>query len=71
MHSVTHEDVFQIGPPPLGDLTTRRLVIALMACYAAGMTGDASAVLPGRGTTVDDLRAEVQRREQYAALVQQ
>ena len=70
MHSVTYEDVSRIDPPPLGDLTARRLVIALMACWAAGVTVDASAVLPGRGASVNDLRAELQRREQCVALVQ-
>jgi hypothetical protein len=69
MQSVSHEDVGLSAPPQLGDLTTRQLLTALMVCWAAGFSGDASAVLPGRGVTVADLRGEVQRRERCDAPV--
>ena len=29
--------------PSLADLTTRQIVVAIMGCWAAGITGDASA----------------------------
>jgi hypothetical protein len=49
--------------PALADLSTRQLVVAIMGCWAAGITGDASPVLPGKDVTVVDLRSELRRRE--------
>jgi hypothetical protein len=68
MYGVTQDPVCP-SAPPLGDQSTRKLVITLMRCWQAGVINDAAIVLGDRTATVATVRSEIQRRERVGALV--
>jgi hypothetical protein len=50
-------------PPPLGDVTTRRLVASMLLTAESNDPDRLLAFFRLRGATVEDVRQELQRRE--------
>ncbi len=59
-HTKSQAAVNEPPPPPLGDLTTRRLVALVLMAQRNGHTAQALRV---RGASVNDARLELRRRE--------
>ncbi|MDP9355365.1 MAG: hypothetical protein M3R02_08810 [Chloroflexota bacterium] len=60
MVSQMHLEVNEPPPPPLGDLSTRRLVALVLMGQRSGHVAH---TLKVRGASIDDARRELRRRE--------
>ncbi len=62
-----HPNVNEPPPPPLGDLSTRRLVALVLM---AERNGHVAHALKARGASINDARRELRRREVVGVGVQ-
>lgn len=51
-------------PPPLGDISTRRLVAMMLTVEATNRTACLPGTIWARGATIEDVRDELRRRSE-------